>query len=761
MTDSVDSGRKHDNTSDEFLDPSCDPCKNQKKYVKVVSYCPACVEYFCKDCDRAHANFQITKKHRLKHGSNMPSCEADKPPKFQDCRIHANAIRDWFCIDHNVMICSKCRDQHDKCFLKHANDMSQILSPSHVSKIASDVSAAKDVVSTVISKLEENVSEIEKSRTYMLEIVKIEYDKMRSEIARKFHANCEDINKTCSDYVDTLTAQKASMAVEIAQYDSVLDIINKEMKSSLDTKLFVKMQTLVENTNESIKTVYDLTNGIQSIDLEFIKDKTWNSFLSNDSKIGFVKETISQTVFGASLHYISFPPNTDVLFQGIDFQFQEIQFDAMRMERNVVTGAIEIGRLSFYGFAFNHSLMSDVFDQQFRKWYSMDGLKFKIHVPTAVLIDPRGEALLAFGYEAQEEYSNLLDTGQHVDYYYFENCGTDLEKYFQKKQMKNATMSDATGKSMSTVRVLTFIARYLIDDLMQQLKEPLLSEDITMAVVLPSLSTDDAKGVVKEAIMKTGITASHITIIPEAQAISEFCQSSLEVRQKRNHQNMLSYGEDYMIINFRDDIMEVIINKYNTPLPKRVVYTQFTKGVGEMSINAAFEDFLQGVVGKDVFQAFSKAEPEALRNIQEDFESRKAFLDTQKHSITFSLENSLFDTYISMKGQTLKKAIQKSKLSKDVKVVVLNKLVVSNHLIRGFFDVPVIPICLFLQSALQTKHADKIKCVFMTGKLALVCEFQRAVKAAFPTMNLFFPQDPDYAAVQGAVIHAYKQMTLR
>ena len=315
MTDSVDSGIKHDTTSDEFLDPSCDPCKNQKKHVKVVSYCPTCVEYFCPDCDRAHANFQITKKHRLKHGSNMPSCEADKPPKFQHCQIHANTIRDWFCIDHNVMICSKCRDQHDKCFLKYADDMSKALGPNDLHALMCDVSKTKGRASAVLSDLAENVSEIEKSRSSMLEKVKIEYEKKKFELASKFHATCEDINKTCSEHAAYLTAQIASLSDEMEPFDSVLENIEQERKSRLDTKLFVKMQSIVENTTESVKAVREHTAGIKTIDLEFIVDETWNSFLSNDTKIGFVKETISQSSSDASLPYISFPPNSDAMFR--------------------------------------------------------------------------------------------------------------------------------------------------------------------------------------------------------------------------------------------------------------------------------------------------------------------------------------------------------------------------------------------------------------------------------------------------------------
>ena len=176
--------------------------------------------------------------------------------------------------------------------------------------------------------------------------------------------------------------------------------------------------------------------------------------------------------------------------------------------------------------------------------------------------------------------------------------------------------------------------------------------------------------------------------------------------------------------------------------------------VGEASINEAFEDFLQDTVGKDVFQAYTKTMPGDLRCIQEEFESRKVLLDTQRHSsITFRLEGGLFDTYEEMKFQTLKETIHQSRYSRDVKIPG-DKLSVKSHIVRGFFDVPVIRICMLLKYLLQPRHGDNIKCIFMTGDLSKMCEFQRAIKSAFPTMKLGFPQDPELAAVNGAVIRA-------
>ena len=83
-------------------------------------------------------------------------------------------------------------------------------------------------------------SNLEISNTLMLETAVIQYKQMKSELERKYHANCEAINHTCSEHISSLTTQMASISDEIEQYDSVLDSINRDNKSRLDTKIFVK-----------------------------------------------------------------------------------------------------------------------------------------------------------------------------------------------------------------------------------------------------------------------------------------------------------------------------------------------------------------------------------------------------------------------------------------------------------------------------------------------------------------------------------------
>ena len=48
--------------------------------------------------------------------------------------------------------------------------------------------------------------------------------------------------------------------------------------------------------------------------------------------------------------------------------------------------------------------------------------------PTVALIAPDGKTLVAFGYEAENKYKELVEEDKHRDYYYFRRFKMALNK---------------------------------------------------------------------------------------------------------------------------------------------------------------------------------------------------------------------------------------------------------------------------------------------------------------------------------------------
>ena len=82
-----------------------------------------------------------------------------------------------------------------------------------------------------------------------------------------------------------------------------------------------------------------------------------------------------------------------------------------------MVAAIDIGT-SFSGTAYclKHDFESDSSKIRAKNWNS--GRNISTKTPTTVLIAPNGETFVAFGYEAEDEYSKLCAEHKHQDYYY-------------------------------------------------------------------------------------------------------------------------------------------------------------------------------------------------------------------------------------------------------------------------------------------------------------------------------------------------------
>lgn len=85
------------------------------------------------------------------------------------------------------------------------------------------------------------------------------------------------------------------------------------------------------------------------------------------------------------------------------------------MKRKIITVAIVSGRTnSTYAIGFVHDPKAVILDQTFRDDYGLNTTK----VPTTLVLNSKQE-FVAFGQEAEEFYSQLLDDNRHREYYFF------------------------------------------------------------------------------------------------------------------------------------------------------------------------------------------------------------------------------------------------------------------------------------------------------------------------------------------------------
>ena len=159
------------NTSDEHLDPHCEPCfDSQKHSVHVYGYCHECYQFMCSDCHVYHGKFPSLKNHVIVRGSEMPKSLADKPPKYERCYDHPREWKAKFCYEHKTLVCSTCSDSdHIACNIKSVDDVCKTISSSYLDELDEAEKNLCDEANCVIAAVESSVGDLEEQRKTLLQ----------------------------------------------------------------------------------------------------------------------------------------------------------------------------------------------------------------------------------------------------------------------------------------------------------------------------------------------------------------------------------------------------------------------------------------------------------------------------------------------------------------------------------------------------------------------------------------------------------------
>lgn len=106
----------------------------------------------------------------------------------------------------------------------------------------------------------------------------------------------------------------------------------------------------------------------------------------------------------------------------------------------ILVAAIDFGTSSSgYAFSFKHEYRKNPLEILFNKrWSTGSNVFFTEKVPTYVLLNPQKE-FLAFGYEAEQKYSELALDSNHHDHYFFKEFKMVLhETRVSKTALKKA-----------------------------------------------------------------------------------------------------------------------------------------------------------------------------------------------------------------------------------------------------------------------------------------------------------------------------------
>ena len=288
-------------TSEEYHDPWCDPCFDARgRNVSVYGYCRDCFQFLCTDCHATHSKFPVTRGHVILKGAGMPQSQSAKPPRFDFCEIHPTLLKDNFCSLHKIVLCVSCSDAyHKNCPVTSVEDTCKTIQNAEIELLNDAIKGHRENMESTISLIETNLSKIKEQREIMLEKAQATYDKVISKANQMLRNAKEEIDEKYQSHVALLSEYQRSINDTVLRMNVSTNDIDQIKGKQVDTKLFLKIQEIVDDAKQCIDDFKQQTKSLFELSMLFEPDKDTEEFIASSFKLGtasFVKEGFGSVI---------------------------------------------------------------------------------------------------------------------------------------------------------------------------------------------------------------------------------------------------------------------------------------------------------------------------------------------------------------------------------------------------------------------------------------------------------------------------------
>ena len=219
----------------------------------------------------------------------MPKSMADKPPKYDTCDDHPKHLKDQFCCDHGILICSTCRsNDHNKCNTKGVADTCQYIQQSEVDKLCDVKKAYKGQLFKFLSAVDQQRRKLIEQKKAMLNMAQIAYDKILADVKRSYQNMKIVIEAEYDSQEATLSQTKQEIKNQMTRVNAAEISTNKIRGSAINVNTFLSLQDSVSNMRDSVAAIESLKDSLHLTSLIFEPSKDVQKLLSQTLTFGSV-----------------------------------------------------------------------------------------------------------------------------------------------------------------------------------------------------------------------------------------------------------------------------------------------------------------------------------------------------------------------------------------------------------------------------------------------------------------------------------------
>lgn len=430
----------------------------------------------------------------------------------------------------------------------------------------------------------------------------------------------------------------------------------------------------------------------------------------------------------------------------------------------LLVAAIDFGTTySGYAFSLKHDYQSDPAKISVNQnWVAGSMALVSLKAPTVVLFNEKKE-FQSFGYEAENEYSELALDGEHQHFYFFSRFKMRLH---DKKVSREFELEDEHGRKMPAMKVFGAAIKFLKDHLLGALKRRgtlVDAKDIHWVLTVPAIWVDRAKQFMREAAYEAGIDGSHLSIALEPEAASLYCQ--LIPTDKIHGSEGATFtvgkpGSKYMVIDLGGGTADITVHERQKDDGLKEVHKASGGAWGGTKVDEEFENLLIKIIGDKAFKKFCVEHTADRLDLQRELEMKKRTITpASKGKITLKVPVSLGETYKALTKKSTDDAIAASPYKGKI-TWLPDKIRIEAEVFKGLFKPCVDKIVAHIKDLLKYPEMKGTDTFLMVGGFSESLLVQEAIMNALPKKNVIIPDEAGLTVLKGAVIFGHRPVAI-
>ncbi|XP_052283210.1 heat shock 70 kDa protein 12A-like isoform X3 [Dreissena polymorpha] len=375
---------------------------------------------------------------------------------------------------------------------------------------------------------------------------------------------------------------------------------------------------------------------------------------------------------------------------------------------------------------------------------------------SAVIVQrPDGKTLEAFAYDAENQYSELSQSGKHTTWYFFRRFKMSL---WNKPIHKETMVDDECGRKLPALTVFSLSIRYMKEDL-EKISENrvagLKPDDIHWVLTVPAIWNDSAKQFMRLAAEQAGISKDKLSIALEPEAASLYCRHLPVLCDGESSILTFQTGKKYLVVDAGGGTIDITVHEVCAGGNLKEIHRASGGDWGGTKIDGAFMNFLGQIAGNTTMQRFKDENMEDYLELLRDFEIKKRDIAVgSKTKVTIKVPSTLFNLVEEMTHMSMQDKLTSSDYGKQVSQTG-NKIRLDADLVRSFFSTTLTQIITHTSDLLEKPDCVGVEAILMVGGFSESKLLQEIFKLTFSQLKIVIPAEAGLAVLKGAVIFGH------